>query len=725
MPRKIICVSLLVLGATVSPAQTFNGFTAGNIVVSRSVYTGSAATLAEGQPLPPVCPSGATCGTATSTDNGAYPSTTSANNVFNNANIDGNFSVTSPIFLDQLTPSGTLVSTLPIPSALVTTNFTSGDELALNLSTDGTAITFIGYVAPANIIDAADSNSPGAFDSSNPAGGSFYRAVVQIGANGAIQVTPTNSFSGGEGRAAILSNGTYYMVGNANNGSGTPNHIVTTAGAQLAFPGQSLATPAFEIGSFSISQIIDPTTSLPYPPDKDGKDDNFSGLTIFGNTLYVSKGSGSNGINTVYRVGDAGALPTIANAASASITILPGFPTSLTSAANSSHPSGIFFANATTLYVADEGDGKKSHAATSTTAGLQKWVFKNGAWTLAYVLQTGLNLGQPYSVANYPTALNPSPDGLRAIAGSVAPSGLVTIWGVTSTVSANGVAAADPNQLVSINDSLTNTDASFASTESFTVLETAGAGEVLRGVSLTPTAGATPAVNVPLILNTLNPSAFAIAPGSLASVNGQNLAPASSTSTTPPTTVTVSITDSTGTVTPVPDVISVSPNQIDFFVPSTVAIGTAQITVTNGATSQTANNVEIATVSPGILTANGSGLPRANFVQALADGVQTVTAAYATNSDGAIVAIPVSVESAPASSYLILLGTGIANAGTALTTATINGVAAIVTYAGPSGDPGYDQVNILIPAQLVAAGNVEVQLTVEGVAANPIQITLQ
>jgi hypothetical protein len=267
MSRPTICWILFTLGLGVSAfAQTFNGFTAGNIVVS--------CTLAVGQPLPPVCPSTAACATVKATDSGAYGSTTN-NNVFNNNLIDGSFGVTSPIFLDQLTPVGTLVNTLPIPTSMVTTSFSSKSEVALNLSTDGTAITFMAYVAPANTVDVSNANTPLAYDPTNLAGGSYYRSVVQIGANGAIQVTPTNSYSGNNGRAAILANATYYMVGNANNGGGTPANIIATAGAQLALPGQSMATPPFQVGVLSISQVTNPATGLPYPPDKAGKDNNF------------------------------------------------------------------------------------------------------------------------------------------------------------------------------------------------------------------------------------------------------------------------------------------------------------------------------------------------------------------------------------------------------------------------------------------------------------------
>ncbi|HMD47957.1 MAG TPA: hypothetical protein VKG79_02620, partial [Bryobacteraceae bacterium] len=480
-----VLFSLIVLAAT-SPvvlAQTFSGFTSGNIVVSRSVYTGDASILAVGQPLPPVCPTTASCGTGKATDSGAYPSTTSSNNVWNNNTVDGSFGITSPIFLDQLTPTGTLVNTLVVPPNLVSTSFSSKSEMALNLSTDGTAITFMAYVAPPNTVDVSNSNTPGAYDPTNPSGGSYYRAVVQVGANGAIQVTPTNSYSGNNGRAAISANGTYYMSGNSNNGGGTPANIIATAGVQMATPGQTGAAPAVQIGNFSITQVNNPSTGQPYAADKAGKDNNFRGLTIFNNTLYVTKGSGGNGIDTVYQVGAAGTLPTPSTAASAPITVLPGFPTVLAKniGPTDNYPFGIFFANANTLYVADEGDGAVADAATSPSAGLQKWVLSGGTWSRAYVLQNGLNLGQQYNVPNYPTSISPATAGLRNLAGKINGDGTVTLWAVTSTVSANGDQGADPNKLVSITDTIANTSATVAAQEKFTTVMSAPAGQVIRG----------------------------------------------------------------------------------------------------------------------------------------------------------------------------------------------------------------------------------------------------
>ncbi len=701
----LVCATTLLAGASAF-AQT--SFTPGNLVVSRSVYQGTAATIAVGQPLPPVCPSTAVCtgsgNGGPATDSGAYPSTTSTNNVWNNDNVDGSFGVTSPIFLDQITPTGALVNTLAIPTTMVNTSFSSKSELALNRSADGTAITFMAYLAPPNTVDVSDANSPGAYDPTNPAGGSYYRSVVQVGANGAIQVTPTNSFSG------------------------TPANIIETAGVQMAIPGQSAGTPAIQVGNFSLSQLVNPATGLPYPPDKAGKDNNFRGLTIFNNTLYVSKGSGSNGIDTVYRVGDEGSLPTEANAASAALTVLPGFSTTPEKSGGVGNPFGLFFANSTTLYVADEGDGTTADAATSKVAGLQKWILTNGTWKMAYLLQSGLNLGQQYTVANYPTSLNPATDGLRNIAGKINGDGTVTIYAITSTVSANGDTGADPNMLVSITDTIANTTA--PTSESFTTIMSAPAGQVLRGVCLAPTASSTaPAMtNVPLVISAANVSAAAIAPGSLATANGQSLTSVTGTPGTPfPTShqgTSASIVDSTGVMTAAP-LLYVSPTQITFLVPAGVALGTAQVVVTSSGGTQTANNIEITIAAPGLLTLNGNGLAAADVVQVSSTGAQTVQQVYTTNSDGAVIANPIAVGSGN-TTYLLLYGTGIAGAGTALTTVTIDGVSAKVAYAGPAGaDTGLDQVDVIVPASLSGAGNVNVQLTAAGITANSVQITIQ
>jgi hypothetical protein len=168
----------------------------------------------------------------------------------------------------------------------------------------------------------------------------------------------------------------------------------------------------------------------------------------------------------------------------------------------------MWFANATTLYVCDEGSGVlvpnqvidgQTNVADSYTlanAGVQKWVLQNGTWVKVYVLQNGLDIGVPYSVPNYPAALNPATGGCRNMTGQTGPAGTVTIWAITSTISTNGDQGADPNKLVRVKDDLSATTppATHGNPNGlgrdglglFTTIEAAPAGQVLRGVALAP-----------------------------------------------------------------------------------------------------------------------------------------------------------------------------------------------------------------------------------------------
>jgi hypothetical protein len=175
----------------------------------------------------------------------------------------------------------------------------------------------------------------------------------------------------------------------------------------------------------------------------------------------------------VYQVGNGG-LPTLAGAGSTPISIVAGFPTSGTA----SHPFGLWFASATTLYVADEGSGSTS----DPNAGLQKWTFNGSVWNKAYTLQSNL-IGNTYSVTNGTNSITPTVVGLRNIAGRINSDGTVTIFAVTSTMSSLTDTGADPNQLVAITDNLA---ANTSGSEAFTTLETANYGEVLRGVAFAP-----------------------------------------------------------------------------------------------------------------------------------------------------------------------------------------------------------------------------------------------
>jgi hypothetical protein len=532
--KGIVTLSLVSLPAIAQEPGLNAGlyFYPGNLVVSRSVYDNNANNVKVGALLPPNCAN--TVGPcAAATYNGKYPE------VFNNVIPDPAFGITSTIFLDQITPSGFLLDSLEVPNSSLknvrtesnqlVTSFSSKSEIALHLSTDGKLLSFMGYVAPIDTIDASNSNTPAAIDPTNPVGENFYRAVATVNHAGKFTFTLTNAYSGNNGRSAILNNSNgadiFYTAGNAGNGANPqPDGVILGAGAQFIEPStapESFQTPVAPppLASFSVTELGDKA-------DKIGKDDNFRGMTIFNDVVYYTKGSGSNGVDTVYFVDTTGSacpkgvgipavgaplpisplavnLSTLQTAGlSNNMCILAGFPTALAkSLATPAAPFGLFFANADTLYVADEGDGYTggtdlyTHAAVQTAAGIQKWIFNTTTqtWTLAYILQTNLDLGVPYTVNRYPTGNNPATnlpwapatDGVRNITGTV-DGDKVTIYGITSTVSGNGDVGADPNRLVAVTDTVTNTDPAKAAKEKFTIVRKADFAEVLRGVSFAP-----------------------------------------------------------------------------------------------------------------------------------------------------------------------------------------------------------------------------------------------
>jgi hypothetical protein len=513
--------------------QFFPQFFPGNLVVSRSVYDNRFSNVTVGEQLPPNCTS-SNCVSAVA--NGSFPF------IFNNVLADASFGITSQIFLDQITPWGFPINTLEVPNSLMrhmsntsdqlVTSFSSKSELALHLSTDGKYLTFMGYVAPIDTIDVSNSNTPAVIDSTNPVPSTYDRAVARLDSWGNFDFTETNAYSGNNGRAAILNNTSgnpvFYTAGNAGNGSTPqPDGVILGAGAQIidfvAQPEDKQAPGApTPVGNFSVTELGDKA-------DKVGKDDNFRGIAVFNNVVYFTKGSGSNGVNTVYFIDTTGtACPKGVGLPSASATlptapfsfststgtptnmcVLAGFPTLSNKSGNPvNFPFGLWFANPNTLYVADEGDGTATYDATTNTytdaagqtnAGLEKWVFDSSTntWNLAYTLEKGLNLGKPYTVWGYPTGTNaatglpwsPATDGLRNIVGKANGDGTVTIWAITSTVSGGGDTGADPDKLVVITDKLANSTASSAANEQFFTLRTAGFGEVLRGVSFTPGTG--------------------------------------------------------------------------------------------------------------------------------------------------------------------------------------------------------------------------------------------
>jgi hypothetical protein len=453
---------------------------------------------------------------------GRYPE------VFNNASVDGNFAVSTPFSLVDVDSSGNQLLQVKVPSDEVTTSFSSKSEGAINFSTDGQDLSFLAYNAPPNTLDSSNSSTPLAVDPTDPdKAGPFNRVAADLDSNGNWTFTDSNAFSGDNGRAVVLnnSNDTFYAAGNSNSGTGTDPLITHTGGAQWfaqsfdTQSGQGNGAPVGRLGTFTFNS-----------GDKPGKDTNFRGLTIFDNVVYMTKGSGSNGTNSVYFIDTTGTACPVApslvdgpidgvgvpgqnvslpdpNHAPYPMCVLRGFNNLSAKGKNAPNvfPFGIWFANADTLYVADEGTGSATYdqdtgvytdAAAETGAGLQKWTFDGTKWNPVYTLQSGLGLGRPYTVPGYPKGTNtvgtppvtlpwaPATDGLRNISGHLNGDGTATIYAATSTVSGSGDQGADPNEVVAITDNIAATSATVG--EKFTTIAAPQNRVIYRGVAVVP-----------------------------------------------------------------------------------------------------------------------------------------------------------------------------------------------------------------------------------------------
>jgi hypothetical protein len=465
-----------------------------SLVISSSTYDSSRGALASLK-VGTTLPNSATATTAAISDNNYVT-------VWNNASVDGSFGVTSPIRLSVVEPhSGHEFRSVWVPTNQVVTSFSSKSELGLHISRDreGSHLVFVGYArAGVGALDVSNSDAVAGQDLTNPVtfafGGdyAFHRTIVSMGADGRFFYTPTVNYGGNNGRSALLgSNGLYYTVGNANNGNaaafgptnGTNPDVTETTGLEVVKP----------INSWSASALIPAGSSAEVDPlmqfalgkngalDKPGKDNNYRGVTEFEGALYFTKGSGSNGIDTVYTVSS---LPTLANAAAQKISVVPGFPTdSARSTGGDFTPFAVFFANAQTMYVTDEGTGASLDAAQH--AGLQKWSLVNGTWQLDYVLTKGLIGAVDTNLfgfdGQYPDVTT---IGLRNLTGKVSEDGTVTLWATTSTSSASGDNGADPNKVVRIVDDLAATTLTGnVAQETFKTIAGPTYGTVYRGVA--------------------------------------------------------------------------------------------------------------------------------------------------------------------------------------------------------------------------------------------------
>src|SRR5207253_1038879 len=222
--------------------------------------------------------------------------------------------------------------------------------------------------------------------------------------------------------------------------------------------------------------------------------------------------------------------------------------------------------------------------------------------------------------------------------------------------------------------------------------------------------------NAPAILGVVNAASYAstsVSPGDLITIFGTNIGP-----TTPASlTTTAGYVDTTLSGVSVKvdgkdaPLIYVSQSQVTLQVPYEVAIGAAkQVALTNGANPVANSTVTIAATSPGIFTADGSGVGGA---AALNYNAGTFQYSLNTCSNPVKIGDTVVLYLTGEGDYNLVALSGTTNTGyvipgtlsplpqvSPLPAITIGGAAATVSYAGPivGSIIGVLQMNVVVPA---------------------------
>ena len=164
----------------------------------------------------------------------------------------------------------------------------------------------------------------------------------------------------------------------------------------------------------------------------------------------------------------------------------------------------------------------------------------------------------------------------------------------------------------------------------------------------------------------------------------------------------------------------VSPGQINFAIPDDARTGAAQIEVVVGDRTSAAFSARIDETAPGLFTAKADGKGAVVGAQTF-DGINNVPL---TKPDGTTRAVD--AGELQRTSFLVLYGSGWRFAAKADVRVTINGLNAVVDYAGKQGAyVGLDQLNVRVPYVLRGAGEVELVLTIGTTEANRVKVRFQ
>jgi uncharacterized protein (TIGR03437 family) len=221
-----------------------------------------------------------------------------------------------------------------------------------------------------------------------------------------------------------------------------------------------------------------------------------------------------------------------------------------------------------------------------------------------------------------------------------------------------------------------------------------------------------------------------LAPNSWATAFGTGLATVTQSDLPLPTSfggTSITVTDALGVQRLAP-LNYVSPTQLNYLVPNGTALGPATVTVSVGSAAVASGSVTIAAIGPGLFLSRPTNLVSGDVVRVHADNSQSKENVYALDASGGVVPAPIDLGPVGDQVFLELFATGLRGHSTASNSVTVTagGVGLPVSYAGPQPVfAGEDQIDVLMPRSLAGKGDVTIQVTVDGQAANPGHVTIK
>lgn len=180
------------------------------------------------------------------------------------------------------------------------------------------------------------------------------------------------------------------------------------------------------------------------------------------------------------------------------------------------------------------------------------------------------------------------------------------------------------------------------------------------------------------------------------------------------------------------ELLYVSPTQVNYILPAGLALGVAEVTITNSNGVSATGDIRISRVSPGLFTADasGRGLPAAVLLRVLSDGTQQYEPIARFNtSTNRWEPVPIDLNR-QGTFYLVLFGTGLRQRQATTTVRVLIGNREVQPdYAGPQGSlAGVDQINVPLFFSVFGSPNLGEQpvvLVVDGQVANKVPVVFR